>query len=129
MNRTFDQADDNGKLTIAEFMAEEKLGVSIDFKPIAGEFFKKNYRDIYKNWLLDATSGNCLYPLVAKIIGVKRNRETIQVVKLQYYSGDATTYDDSGYEVFTCPSYPKGIVMTFPIFLIKKIETVGKRIY
>src|ERR1035437_446774 len=106
MNKTFNQANDKGKLVVAKFIKEEKLGASLHFQPKAHNFFKKKYKRIYETWILKNDKEISLTVLITGVS--KGKRAILKVKKLSYYSDDATAYNSDCYQIFTAPLYPNG---------------------
>ena len=121
MKQVFNNATPETKLTILEFLKEERISSFFKFKREGSEYLQEKYEKIYKSFLL-GTDGN-LKPLLAIPTSIDKEKNTFRVMQLRYDTGDAeTAYDDSSVVRFTCSSCPNGIELDLPLHIIEAVD-------
>lgn len=119
MNQVFNNSEPAVKLSILEFLKEESMSIHLTFKKENHGYFKDKYPGLYKNLLLGADGE---IHLLAWPMFVDRKINTVRLIVLSFNTGDAEArYDDSSVQKITNQSYPSGIEMDIPLYLIEGI--------
>ncbi len=116
-NVTFRNATDKERVIILRYIQEEKLNLWLVFKNEAHGYLRKNYPDEYDTHLLGADKK---IHLLCELQTV--TNDDVTVIKKERIRGDATAYDDTSIQIWTCPSRPSGMTLTIPLSVIENIN-------
>ncbi len=119
MNKTFQKADQAGRLLLLKMLQEENKALSIYFKMEAHSFFKEHYKNMYESFFTSPNHDDIR--LNVGIVGISDKKKTVSFKFTRHWSSDAERYNDSCYQVFTCPAYPDGLEFEIGIKLIESL--------